>query len=403
MAADIQVTPGGVTGGEGSNISFAHPNVWVSKLVGYVFYLQTSGTSGIYYVKTTDGGLTWSAAVKVNPEAGNIICKGASLWFDKWTPGDTGTKIHINWGDQTDQNVFFGTAYYYYRSLDTATDTLSAAPVLIVSSVNGGGLSGGPPTITKARNGYLYDLVWHGPLGGTSHFMRSIDNGVTWTARDITGISFYAPVGSARLFPGNNADAADVYMVKVEPLSDLNLGWYDNSLDAWTFTLIDGTVSLQNTLDATTRASDNHSFVAYLNAASDTLQVIEVTGDTTFIAKTNVFTAEAGHIANPSVGIALDANSNLIAVYAGQGGLNGRVGAKKSKDGSAWTAEIRVDAGTFANEGQGTTAPILPFNTGPFFATWNAAGPIVAGNLGLFPLFTGGSNIPHRLVSGGYI
>lgn len=63
--------------------------VWTSQTTGYFFYVDNS-TNDLVYVKTTNGGRTWGSIVTVN--SGSV--SKVSVWYDKWTTGDNGTKIH---------------------------------------------------------------------------------------------------------------------------------------------------------------------------------------------------------------------------------------------------------------------------------------------------------------------
>lgn len=95
--------------------------VWLNDTVGYRFYRDSGSTTGMSYSKSTDSGTTWSAATSITGTTGLIM----SVWYDRWTPGDTtGTLIHIAYGESTSDDFF-------YKSLDTANaDTLSAATVV---------------------------------------------------------------------------------------------------------------------------------------------------------------------------------------------------------------------------------------------------------------------------------
>src|SRR4030095_7155978 len=116
--------------------------VFTTASIGYFFYIDSDGTFG--YSKTTDGGATWGAQVEVEAATTNIAF---DVWFDQWTPGDSGTLIHMWFFDSTADDV-------YWRSLDTSSDTLGTRRncIALVSAVAGVNafVSG-----TKARNGNL--------------------------------------------------------------------------------------------------------------------------------------------------------------------------------------------------------------------------------------------------------
>src|SRR6185503_1791728 len=88
--------------------------VWTTDQIGYYFFIDSDGLFG--YRKTTDAGATWAAQVDVdgNASVNTYIC---DVWFDKWTPGDSGTLIHCWWVDTANDDII-------WRSLDTNGDTL---------------------------------------------------------------------------------------------------------------------------------------------------------------------------------------------------------------------------------------------------------------------------------------
>src|SRR5688572_2346849 len=91
---------------------------------GYGFFLDSTG---LRYSKTSDGGQTWGSATTV-VSLPNIDNSCFGIWFDRWTSGDSGTKIHCaatNWDNDT----------LRYRALNTSGDTLG-------TEVNVAGLAG---------------------------------------------------------------------------------------------------------------------------------------------------------------------------------------------------------------------------------------------------------------------
>ena len=88
--------------------------VFVDDQIGYHFFPGNLATN-CRYRKTTDGGATWGSAVVVDSQTD---CIGIVVWYDQWTPGDTGTLIHILTMDTGDDDLF-------YTALNTANDTLA--------------------------------------------------------------------------------------------------------------------------------------------------------------------------------------------------------------------------------------------------------------------------------------
>lgn len=124
-------------------------SVWVSDQVGYKFYVDSSGAC--VYSKSTNGGTAWGTAVPVDSRTD---CFGVSVWYDKWTPGDSGVYIHILTADATNDDL-------WYNRLDTTDDTrlLAAATISTVSnSGQGGTIAAGSNrgSIAKGTDGTLY-------------------------------------------------------------------------------------------------------------------------------------------------------------------------------------------------------------------------------------------------------
>ena len=107
----------------------------------------------LYYNKSTDKGATWGTAVKVDTTV-NPTTSYYSIWADWWTPGDTGTKIHISWNDGVSIR---------YRALDTSDDSLGTQVTVFAgtSSVN--------------AIGTLVDICK--TVGGNIHIHGTIDAG----------------------------------------------------------------------------------------------------------------------------------------------------------------------------------------------------------------------------------
>lgn len=181
--------------------------VFVSRDIGYLFY--TDSSNDFVYKKTTDGGLTWGSAVAIS---GAETIVGYDVWYDQWNPGDTGRLIHI-W--------YFGTSGddIIYRSLNTANDSLLGA----VTVFNGATSVAGRGTFcsgTKARGGNLY-VIFNIDAFAEHGFYRSTDNGATWASRTDP---LEADLDQALLFPGNDADPQDIWML-----------YYDQSVTTFTF------------------------------------------------------------------------------------------------------------------------------------------------------------------------
>jgi hypothetical protein len=182
------------------------PIIWVSALVGYAVFIDSS--SDLKYYKTTDSGQTWGAAVNIS--TGTVHMH--ACYFDQRTPGDSGTLIHIAWSDTGTDDVF-------YITLDTNGDTLGTLRT-VVTQTSGALSVSAHLSITKARGGNLYIVFCIDAAAETGTY-RSTDGGVNWTVR--TNLHEVAANDFAMLFPGNYADA-----------NDIDCLYYDHSATAWT-------------------------------------------------------------------------------------------------------------------------------------------------------------------------
>lgn len=124
--------------------------VFLDDQIGYKFfrYGASPNNGACVYRKTTDGGATWGSYVPFDTQSD---CIGISVWYDRWTPGDTGDYIHIATIDTSVDEIF-------YNRLDTTTDTLllstSVSASLGIATVYSAGTN--KPSITKATDGKIY-------------------------------------------------------------------------------------------------------------------------------------------------------------------------------------------------------------------------------------------------------
>lgn len=130
--------------------------VFVSDQVGYVFYRSQPSNGPCVYQKTTDGGTTWGGQITIDSSNN---CASLAVWYDRWTPNDNGSHIHIV---TMEQNISL--AHLYYNRLDTSNDTLwlGTNPVNISTSSNQVGTFQrgiNVPTITKSTGGSIFAAI----------------------------------------------------------------------------------------------------------------------------------------------------------------------------------------------------------------------------------------------------
>ena len=259
--------------------------VWTDEDTAYVFYINAA--EDLVYRKTVDGGANWAAAVSVK----EATVEASSIWFDKWTPGDAGTKIHISYIESDSDDVL-------YRRLDTATDILSDEVIIFngASAAFSSAWNARTLDITKARGGNLYCGFWI-DNDAENGFYRSTDGGANWTAR--TTMADGVAVDLILLEPGDEADTNDIWCFYWDAsANEISLKVYDDSGNSWGETAIGGSMAESAEyyqMSAAQRASDNHVILAawsQLNNAASDLMVWDIGGDGVgeINAKANVLT-----------------------------------------------------------------------------------------------------------------
>jgi hypothetical protein len=304
-------------------------------------FSRQAGTANVFWRKSTDNGATWMPGGQVSTLSTVAFC----LWYDQWTPGDTGTKIHI-FHIETDLDDV------RYNSLDTASDTLSG--VVTVAAL-ASATTAAYCSCCKARGGNLY--VAFDIDGGTeTGFYRSTDGGTSFGTRSNSineaAADFY------QLAPGNYADSQDIDAVFWDTSADeLSLKTHDDSANSWAEASIStGMAEVLKTVagpqfSSMVRHSDGHLIVLAWNAhdvSTADLKCWDINGSGSITAKTDVIT-NADDVQGTFLFID-QATDDLFAFYLGKSDGSETVGTsvgvygKRSTDGGAtWGAEFALD------------------------------------------------------------
>lgn len=121
--------------------------VFTDNLTGYAIEMEKVEYD-IMILKTVDSGASWSVIETFDCSA------GVGVWYDQWTCGSYGTKIHIVYI----KNVIPGTISY--RSFDTASDTLSDFDD--ICDLGYYSASNGHPSITVSTNDDIFVSAFGG-------------------------------------------------------------------------------------------------------------------------------------------------------------------------------------------------------------------------------------------------
>lgn len=366
----------------------------------YAFYINQD--ADLVYRKSPNRGKSWGNEVVIHASQVYRV----TVWFDRWTPGDSGTTVHIWEIDATSNDVI-------YFSLDVSTDTLGngGAGIVVFGGVSA---SSGSTQLAgaKAVGGNL--LCVFNLDGGTEvGSYRSTDAGATWASRadaNEAAADFYL------LFPGNEADNQDMWLVYWDvSANEISLKVYDDSANSWGETSISGSMvdavqgDRYSQMAAAVRASDGHLLLAAWNAsdaAAADMQTWDINGAASITAKTNVVTDADNCVLAL---ITISPAGTVFCTYAGLSDGSQSVGTaattavgiyqKASTDGMAtWGPEravfdsyiAPVTALCAAQQSEGGWPLICWANTslggagtGLFSAAWNDKAARVAGQIGV--------------------
>lgn len=214
--ADVTISP------VSSAVQRSSQSAYMVKTPAAVLYcfFASQVDSNLYWAKSSDGGFTWTDPVSVKALGG--ASSGFAVWYDKWTPGNTGTVIHLAYFEQTGDDVF-------YRSLDTATDTLGTETT-IFAGASTAAASNTCISLTRAIGGNLY-CAFDIDGGTETGFYRSTDAGATWGSR--TDVN-EATSDYYLLAPGYAADTQDIICIYWDrSAEEISRKLYDDSANTW--------------------------------------------------------------------------------------------------------------------------------------------------------------------------
>jgi hypothetical protein len=138
----------------------------------------------LFYVKSSDAGVTWSRPLRVNSEAGTAIAQG-SIRGGQMAIGPGG-RVHVAWNGSSAQSGQRGAPMLYSRINDSRTGFEEERNLMTHTF----GLDGGG-TIAADPSGAVY-VSWHGsPMGAAAGevgrkvwLAKSTDNGKTFSAEE---------------------------------------------------------------------------------------------------------------------------------------------------------------------------------------------------------------------------
>ncbi len=200
----------------------------------YIVYMD--GVSDVVYIKSTDGGKSWSNPIAVFVGTARTV----AVWYDRWS-GRSSDKVRIAYTEDINSDIL-------YRDLDISTDTLGTETTVFNGASSGGN---GALTIVTGRDGRIA-VAGSIDAGLEDGAWSSTDDGATW-GDTIADPSEGGSTDQYFLLPGWNADQADLMLVFGDASANgLSVKRYDDSANTWTETAIIADGSFIDTTPANT-------------------------------------------------------------------------------------------------------------------------------------------------------
>lgn len=281
----------------------------------YLFYVDTG--RDLAFKKSSDGGLSWSAATVVF--AGTIT--GFSVWYDRWS-GINADLIHLAYTESGGSDTL-------YRTVNAGSgDALSTQTTIFAgaSQAAGQGLS-----ITRARGGNVYckTTIDAGAEGGFYRLPNAnVPNGAWDAAR--TNTEALATQDMFLLAPGFAADNQDIMCIFWDvSANQISRYVYDDSGNSWAETIFGAPDTFTEQVAATSYPhfdlavdlANNRLVVVAWNAIDSANQDLRC-----FIVTEGAITACTDVVANATddcalAGISIDAvTGDWTVFYAGTSG-----------------------------------------------------------------------------------
>lgn len=259
-------------------------------------WIFTDACGDIQAHRTTNGGCCFTTTEIYTGTVATF-----DTWYDKQTPCDTGTKVHIILLDQTANE-----ARYVAYCLCNGT---AACAVAVRTGGIFGQSCGNKVSISKARGGQLGVALTSGAAASYLSFHTSA-NGVCWTQRGCDGDFAEIAADTYHLLPSlTSADPCDFLAAYVdESANALTIKKFDDSATSWSEAAIGCGFSIDQDFNfrQTGYAVDINNTRIMLAAVNDyggacaDLQTILISSDCSFTVKSNVVTNSAA-VMFPSV------------------------------------------------------------------------------------------------------
>lgn len=351
------------------NFSASQSNYLVINSGGNIYAFILEQNSALYWQASYDGGFTWTGKNAIKTGV-NLLA--FSVWFDQWTPGDSGTIVHLWYFDSTNDDV-------YYRAFDINAETLGTE-VVVFAGTSTGAVANTCISGVKSRGANLY--VAFDIDGGTeTGFYRSVDAGANWTSRtDVNEASsdYYL------LAPGFASDSQDIICIFWDrSASEISRKLYSDSGNSW------GESSIATSMTAIATSTSSCQFAISVSDALDKILLVAWSNRNTVNADlrywyldessitegTNVVLNSGGNQGSCSLCLANNTNT-LYVFYFGKSDGSETIGTAinlyyktSTNNGTTWGSETKMTV--FARDYDYLfTVPVIVDITGDFFASF---------------------------------
>lgn len=300
-----------------SHLQSGSQTVFIDDQTGYKFFRDAGGYC--VYRKTTDGGGSWSATTTVDAQTD---CEQIQVWYDRWTPGDTGAYIHIATLDSSVDDIF-------YNRLDTAnSDTLLKGTSPVDVSTNSANstatFAAGANTvsITKGTDGTLYTTLADATDSYVVECSVTCGTATNWTETAPNPLDLANDYSILAPLPGG-----DIMLINRDvSLEDIRYKIWNNSTWSASWTVIDDGAADNITYDvgmalAVSTTTPGNLYLAYVASSTalgtdDEVRTARYSGGTWTLTG-DVITGTARGLTNVAIGLD-SANDDVYVLYSGR-------------------------------------------------------------------------------------
>lgn len=216
-----------------ADAAYTHPHtnvctIWTGSAI-HIFVVFSDATA-LRISRSTNGGISWTDST-LQATTGLV---GYSVWYDRWTPGDTtGNILHVAASNPATETLIY---FSWNLSTHTVGGTTNVVGITTLG-ISGAAASGdGGTSICKGANGSLYMAVKSTTTAPGWDVVQSINGGTSWATITAQGSSVKTNLGQVDdnlvLVPCSLTD--DIMAIEYDDSATaLEYQIYDDSANTW--------------------------------------------------------------------------------------------------------------------------------------------------------------------------